>query len=481
MSKFHSTVSRRDFMKTLGLAGAGLGAAAALSPVFHDIDEVVASPTAENKRPWWIKNRELGDTTLEVDWDMMVRPDGRVSGQQTETQVHYLGQEEVTRRLSSNILSPNIEDAKNNKPGNTLRDQALGFSSIVPMLIHPTDFMGPQMRPTPAMTGAPKWQGTPEENSRMVRSALTFFGAGMVGFGEVSKQEREKLFYTYHKQVPNKQQVFEDVDLGYEDADKYVFPNKPLYRISMTLPMSREMYRTSDRSQLQFASNVSRYRHFSMLQPAFQEFIRGIGYQCYGYPAPVAGPMPAAASAILSGLAEASRNSGYCIDPEYGPVSGFFTLITDLPLEPTPPIDAGIWRFCQTCNKCAENCPNQVIPYDHEPSWEPPTFYGKPDIMHPLGKRMFYTDHVGCWMYCFEGGCGACMATCTFNVNGSAMVHDAVKATLATTPILNGFLWQADKTFGYGLKSEEEKEEWWDLSLPSMGWDTASFSKHGGY
>ena len=29
MSKFHSVVSRRDFMKGLGLAGAGLGAAAA--------------------------------------------------------------------------------------------------------------------------------------------------------------------------------------------------------------------------------------------------------------------------------------------------------------------------------------------------------------------------------------------------------------------------------------------------------------------
>jgi hypothetical protein len=35
MSKFHSTVSRRTFMKGLGLAGAGLGTAAATAPVFH--------------------------------------------------------------------------------------------------------------------------------------------------------------------------------------------------------------------------------------------------------------------------------------------------------------------------------------------------------------------------------------------------------------------------------------------------------------
>ncbi len=38
MSKFHHTVTRRDFMKGLGLAGAGLGAAAATAPVFHDLD-----------------------------------------------------------------------------------------------------------------------------------------------------------------------------------------------------------------------------------------------------------------------------------------------------------------------------------------------------------------------------------------------------------------------------------------------------------
>ncbi len=43
MSKFHSTVSRRNFMKGLGLAGAGLGAAAAATPVFHDIDEITSS------------------------------------------------------------------------------------------------------------------------------------------------------------------------------------------------------------------------------------------------------------------------------------------------------------------------------------------------------------------------------------------------------------------------------------------------------
>ncbi|PKH45665.1 reductive dehalogenase, partial [Dehalococcoides mccartyi] len=40
MSKFHSTLSRRDFVKALGLSGAGLGLASAAAPAFHDLDEL---------------------------------------------------------------------------------------------------------------------------------------------------------------------------------------------------------------------------------------------------------------------------------------------------------------------------------------------------------------------------------------------------------------------------------------------------------
>ena len=55
MSKFHHTLSRRDFMKAMGLAGAGLGTAAAVSPVFHDMDEVLSVPNSDWKNPWYVK------------------------------------------------------------------------------------------------------------------------------------------------------------------------------------------------------------------------------------------------------------------------------------------------------------------------------------------------------------------------------------------------------------------------------------------
>ena len=68
--KYHSTVSRRDFMKMLGVgAGAvGLGAAGYASG-FKDIDEMISSPLAERKLPFWVK--EVDEPTVKIDWDNM--------------------------------------------------------------------------------------------------------------------------------------------------------------------------------------------------------------------------------------------------------------------------------------------------------------------------------------------------------------------------------------------------------------------------
>ena len=58
MRGFHSTLSRRDFMKGLGLAGAGIGTVAAVAPAFHDLDELTSKGT-QTQLDWWVKEREL--------------------------------------------------------------------------------------------------------------------------------------------------------------------------------------------------------------------------------------------------------------------------------------------------------------------------------------------------------------------------------------------------------------------------------------
>ena len=75
MANFHSTISRRDFMKVLGLTGAGAGAAALTAPIFHDLDEVISNDNGVQKKPWYVKERELENSTTEVDWNTMQRYD----------------------------------------------------------------------------------------------------------------------------------------------------------------------------------------------------------------------------------------------------------------------------------------------------------------------------------------------------------------------------------------------------------------------
>lgn len=74
MSKFHSVITRRDFMKALGLTGAGIGTAGVVAPLFHDLDEFIASGYTEDK-PWWVKQKEYGEPTTPIDWSKVSRYD----------------------------------------------------------------------------------------------------------------------------------------------------------------------------------------------------------------------------------------------------------------------------------------------------------------------------------------------------------------------------------------------------------------------
>ena len=69
---YHSTVSRRDFMKMLGMGSVGAGALAmGLSPnmPFADLDDMMSSEFSDRKLPFWVK--EVDEPTVEINWDEM--------------------------------------------------------------------------------------------------------------------------------------------------------------------------------------------------------------------------------------------------------------------------------------------------------------------------------------------------------------------------------------------------------------------------
>ncbi|OBW62539.1 MAG: reductive dehalogenase [Dehalococcoides mccartyi] len=487
MSKFHSNVSRRDFMKALGVVGVGAGTAAAATPMFHDLDEVIASPIAGKKRSWWIKDLEIGKPTVEVDWNVLSRyDDGNCLHGVSGRLANFVGADAVNA-LNAEREATRMDGIRNGRSGYTLKDDALRYGASedwghVPMSYVLTDIpitvMGGRV-PSYQDLGVPKYVGTPEENSRMMRAALRFFGASDVGFTELGSRERA-LVYTRH---PNgKKIVFEQVDKAYERADAYVMPDKPLWIVSVAVQMSKEMFRHGT-GTIRIAANTTRYRLWSIIQQCSQIFLYELGYQGIGYPIFHHGVVPAAADAILTGMAEAGRNDNYCISPEYGSVCGYYSLITDLPLAPTPPIDSGIFNFCHTCRKCAETCPIEAISFESEPSWDIPNSKIVPEqtpIWSALGKKVFHTDAPACMSIWYSLSCARCMGNCVFNTNPAA-VHNIIKGIIGNTSMFNSVLWQADKLFGYGLTPEEEREDWWNLDLPVMGQDSTIGAIHGGY
>ncbi|AKG54217.1 reductive dehalogenase [Dehalogenimonas sp. WBC-2] len=507
MSTFHSTVSRRDFMKALGLSAAGLGAAAATAPVFHDLDELSTSSTASRKRPWYVKEREAHHPTVELDWDQIHRFDQRLQCQANSTNAKYAGAEEWAKIA---VEATEFKKTTLGGKGNTHRDMALSGSASRGIIGTPYSgragvsgkdtlktFLPPDFVKTPEQMGFPQWTGTPEEAAHMLRAAAIFYGAGQVGFAKLD----QKLVFTYSKGEANSTKYIgswppplsaarridiEDVDQGWDDGEVVHLPNKPLWEISVMIPMARDAWRTaqSDRSSgPAAAANSSRYRIMEIVQPCIQGFIKSLGYTCYGYFEGSGGIVPAQASAVLTGIAEMGRHSEAVIDPEYGANMGYYSLLTDLPLAEENPIDAGIFRFCHSCHKCANQCPSESISHDSEPSWEVTqgigTPYKIPNINQVPGKKLFWTDMHSCMKYRTIHGCNVCRPNCTFNVNSGAMAHQVIKSTISTTPLLNDFFYKMGEVFKYG--ADKDPELWWDHQLPTFGFETTSTTYDGGY
>ena len=510
MSGFHSTLSRRQFMQALGFAGAGVSAAATVAPQFHDLDEIMGSSSSQWKRPWWVKERPIEEPTTEVDWSKVQRFDARYSAHSPAEVVRFVGQAEYDRVRG---LANTTQDILNSKPGSTLRDNALNVGAGTGQFMggYTSNYVFPPAgtccgsfsvywtgvkgTATPESLGVPKWQGTPEENTQMIRAAMRFFGATDVSVGEINSKTKNLISlygqggdvkYVNAWPPPDnyiKKIVFEDVDKGYTTDIKYVIPNKPLWGITYTVPMSKELFRTAPGSQLRSAANISRYRLRAAIDTSTKAFLTALGFQGLEEPYPC---LPSQAGAVLDGLAEMGRNSNVAISADFGSVHGYFDVLADLNMAPTNPIDAGMFRFCHTCHKCADQCPANCIDQGSEPTWEfQPSMY-KPNATvdyNAPGKRLFWNDPIACQMFgnSIAGGCGACHGTCTFNVNGASLIHDVVKSTLSTTSIFNSLLWRADESFGYGLSDGQDKEKFWEIGLPAYAFDTTVGSTVGGY
>ncbi len=458
--KYHTTVSRRDFMKGLGLTGAGLSAAIAASPAFHDLDEIANSPEGQWKRSWWVK--EADKPTLEIDWSVIKRHDAS-NLQQPQTALNKgIGQVDFDR-IKGEADARNRDYVAAKKSGYSLKDFALADAANTKV---GGSWVGPQKVKGPAKYGVSKWEGNPEENLSMIRSAMRFFGARQVAVIELESSTTKKIIWAKNRQ--GKPFSFENVEVGYENSDKFAVPDNCRWMITFNIPMGKQAWATAP-ALIGTAANDGNKARAELAFNLIQEFFRGLGYQCLAFPGGDPNSLcPSAAAAVLSGMAESSRTNHF-ITPEEGPVTRVHTMITDMPLAPTKPIDAGLFRFCHTCKRCSNYCPSEAISKSDAPSWDiptPPPQYQEA-YYSSLGKRAFWKVDPKCGIYQLELGqklCGICLALCSFNVASAASVHSLIKPTISLTPTLNGFFWKMGDMMEYGIKSDPG--DWWKLNLP---------------
>ena len=462
--KYHSTISRRDFLKMLGLGSVGLATTAISAPVIHDLDEMMALPEAEFKRPWYVK--EVDKTTVEIDWKIMKRFDyqevmwanglRKAWGLENYNKIVSMGRERTSRFM------------KENKPGYTLRDQALHSSANWA----PVSFLGPQTSQTPEQLGVPRWEGTQEENARMIRAFLKVHGAAQVGFVELETNTTEKLIYSYD--APDfypafsrgKKLDFLDVDNPSETENQRIIPKKARWVIVYTIRMSDVMMRYTP-GHIGLTPTLVAYQLKNVIQGQLQNFLRSLGYMGLGEATNYNALGSAVGFGVLSGLGEQSRVM-HLLTPEYGLHQRVFKVITDLSLAPGKPIDFGAIQFCRSCKKCADFCPVQAIPHSTDPDWEINGDYQN------AGVRIWRRNEPICNAYMVTSGisehCSVCFGVCPLSKGSNkASYNDFMKTFMSTTPVFNGLFRKIDDFFGYGIKGDPER--FWDMDMPPFGWD----------
>ncbi len=473
-SHYHSTVGRRDFMKMLGigsgaLALAGVGEETYAS--FNDLDEMIASPYSNRKLPWWVK--EVDNPTLGIDFE-----NGEIHPGFQMTSFARTGWPDPTEfdRNAMAIAKWKKEAMDKKLPGHHLRDQAMldanGWGrrapcAATPPFEHPL-FFNKGADPngsfpffkTPEDRGVPKYTGTPEENTKMIRLAGRLFGAADVGVVQLDEKTRKLLYANV---------VFEDVEKGYTRADgKFVLPSKKdLYVICSIIPQSLFLGQFGHAEDAMAWGGLTNraYSECSIYVNRLKLFLRGLGYQHLGQS--TTGLGRSVPFGIMSGLGEGSRASILC-SPQFGTnLRSTVLTVTDLPLAPTKPIDAGIVKFCRVCMKCADTCPSGSISKDKDPVWNGGGYNSA------VGYEAWFINTYTCHFHMQRTGCIRCQMTCPFTKFDTAVMHDLIKIAIAKAPMLGAAIHAMDDIFGYGANPPLDKSPWDvdPMDMPLNGMD----------
>ncbi|MGQ7844684.1 reductive dehalogenase [Granulosicoccus sp. 3-233] len=227
--------------------------------------------------------------------------------------------------------------------------------------------------------------------------------------------------------------------------------------ISMVIDQGYEtMEGSSGDDWIAVAQSMRAYLRFSLLGGVMARQIRNLGYSAKAHTV-MDGEVLQPPLLLLSGLGEVSRIGEVILNPYLGPRLKSGTVTTDLPMQHDKPIDFGLQTFCESCNKCARECPSGAI------TAGPKRMFN--------GYEIWKSDSQKCTTYRITtpGGamCGRCMKTCPWNLEGifkETPFRWAAMNMPSTAPVLS----KLDDVVGNGSLNPVKKW-WWDLEIQEDG------------
>ena len=205
------------------------------------------------------------------------------------------------------------------------------------------------------------------------------------------------------------------------------------------------------------SQSMRAYLRFSLIGGVIGEQIRRLGYSARVHSV-LDGDVLQPPLLLLSGLGEVSRIGEVILNPFLGPRLKSGVVTTSMPMAHDKPIDFGLQRFCESCNKCARECPSGAIT-------------AGPKLMYN-GYEIWKSDAEKCARYRITnqagGMCGRCMKTCPWNLEG-LFADSAFRWMAIHAPASAKTLAKLDDALGRG-DINPVKVWWWDIVLdPKAG------------
>ncbi len=227
--------------------------------------------------------------------------------------------------------------------------------------------------------------------------------------------------------------------------------------ISMIIDQGFEtMEGSSGDDWIAVAQSMRAYLRFSLLGGVIARQIRNLGYSAKAHTV-MDGEVLQPPLLLLAGLGEVSRIGEVILNPFLGPRLKSGVVTTDMPMTHDRPIDFGLQTFCETCNKCARECPSGAIT-------------AGPKLMFN-GYEIWKSDSQKCATYRIttKGGamCGRCMKTCPWNLEG-LFGEKPFRWAAMNLPRAAPLLARLDDAAGHG-ELNVVKKWWWDLELADDG------------